>query len=105
MTLELFSVRAAVACYVWGGVFLYFVLAGDPVQDIVSVRVLQVVALLHCLLLVRAVKCRQKWRFDVASYLDFTCLLSGIIVGPIYCLVRNRRLRTVNRPDGHRSCF
>ena len=56
-----------------------------------GVRVLSLAGVtVHCLLAARALRCRPCWRFDLASYVDVLCLFGGILVAPIYCLVRYR---------------
>ena len=89
---ELFSSLGATVCFSWTLAVFVLITGTDLLATNAVVRSLFLMAApLHTVLVFRALGLRPKWRFDISSYLDLAFLLSSILLGPVYCLVRNRR--------------
>ena len=86
---QLFTAREAVVCYAWSAAFLYLYVTTETFHYNAWLRALGFLALsVHCILFARAVRCRHHWQFDMSSWIDGTCLLGAVLLGPIYCLCR-----------------
>lgn len=92
---ELFSEREAFICCLGGFFFLLIVVFLPGVDDPVwRLAAQMVVGNCHLLLVVRASRCRNRWRLDFASYMDVMCLIGGFFIAPVYCLLTSACRKT-----------
>src|SRR5260370_7913121 len=86
---ELFTRGEETTCSLGGfALFLLVVCLRRYVDNVWFLPMQIILVNCHLFLVVKALKCRQRWGVDFASYVDLTCLAGGFLISPIYCLLR-----------------